>query len=33
MADQTYEELRRKTVAELREIAKDLTHEAITGYS
>ena len=33
MADHTYEELKKKTVAELREIAKDLTHEAITGYS
>ncbi len=33
MADHTYEELKKKTVAELREIAKDLKHEAIKGYS
>lgn len=29
----TYEELRHKTVAELREIAAGLSHEAVTGYS
>jgi hypothetical protein len=29
----TYEELRKKTVAELREIAKGLTHEAVQGYT
>ena len=33
MADQTYEELKKKTVAELREIAKGLKHEAVKGYS
>jgi len=30
---QTYEELQKKTVAELRDIAKGLTHEAVQGYS
>jgi DNA-binding IclR family transcriptional regulator len=29
----TYDELKGKTVAELREIAKDLSHEAVQGYS
>jgi DNA-binding IclR family transcriptional regulator len=29
----TYEQLKEKTVAELREIAKDLKHEAVQGYS
>jgi hypothetical protein len=29
----TYEELHKKTVAELREIAKGLTHEAVQGYT
>lgn len=29
----TYQELRNKTLAELREIAKDITHEAVAGYS
>ncbi|HSL22903.1 MAG TPA: hypothetical protein VK886_15330 [Vicinamibacterales bacterium] len=29
----TYEELKTKTVAELRDIAKDLPHEAVQGYS
>lgn len=29
----TYEELKGKTVAELREIAKDVNHEAVQGYS
>jgi hypothetical protein len=29
----TYEELRHKTVAELREIAKGLDHEAVKGYT
>ena len=33
MADHTYEELRKKTVAELREIAKNLEHDAVKGYS
>jgi DNA-binding IclR family transcriptional regulator len=30
---QTYDELRHKTVAELREIAKELPHEAVQGYT
>ena len=29
----TYEELHKKTVAQLREIAKEIEHEAIHGYS
>jgi hypothetical protein len=29
----TYEELKHKTVAELREIAKGIDHEAVQGYS
>ena len=29
----TYEELRRKSVAELREIAKGIDHEAVHGYT
>src|SRR5438105_9904953 len=29
----TYEELKHKTVAELREIAKGIEHEAVQGYS
>ena len=29
----TYEELKHKTVAELREIAKDVHHDAVQGYS
>ena len=29
----TYEELHKKTVAELRDIAKGLTHEAVQGYT
>lgn len=29
----TYEELRKKTVAELRDIAKDVDHEAVRGYT
>jgi len=33
MADYTYEELKTKTVAELRDIAKGLSHEAVQGYS
>jgi len=32
-ATPTYEELHKKTVAELREIAKGLTHEAVQGYT
>ncbi|HTO47315.1 MAG TPA: hypothetical protein VML91_06725 [Burkholderiales bacterium] len=30
---QTYEELKHKTVAELREIAKGIEHEAVKGYT
>ena len=29
----TFEELKKKTVAELREIAKETDHEAVKGYS
>lgn len=29
----TYEELKGKTIAELRDIAKDVQHEAVQGYS
>ena len=29
----TYEELKKKTIAELRDIAKELTHDAVQGYS
>jgi hypothetical protein len=29
----TYEELKKKTIAELREIAKTLQHEAVQGYT
>jgi hypothetical protein len=29
----TYEELKKKTIAELREIARDLHHEAVQGYT
>lgn len=29
----TYHELRKKTVAELRDLAKDLQHEAVQGFS
>ena len=29
----TYEELKGKTIAELRDIAKELTHEAVQGHS
>lgn len=29
----TYAELHEKTVAELREIAKDITHDAVRGYT
>jgi hypothetical protein len=29
----TYEELKKKTVAELREIAKDIHHDAVQGYT
>ena len=33
MAVMTYDELKGKTIAELREIAKGLTHDAVKGYS
>ena len=33
MATHTYEELKKKTVAELRALAKGLEHEAVKGYS
>ncbi len=33
MADYTYHDLKTKTVAEMREIAKGLDHEVIKGYS
>jgi DNA-binding IclR family transcriptional regulator len=33
MADYTYDELKHKTVAELRDIAKDLHEDAVQGYS
>jgi hypothetical protein len=29
----TYEELKKKTLAELRDIAKDLHHDAVQGYT
>ena len=29
----TYEELKAKTIAELREIAKTIVHQAVQGYS
>ena len=29
----TYEDLKKKTVAELRDMAKGLTHEAVNGYT
>ncbi|MEO8436469.1 MAG: hypothetical protein ABI596_16345 [Pyrinomonadaceae bacterium] len=31
--DYTYEQLKHKTVAELREIAKGIEHEAVQGYT
>ena len=33
MAEHTYEELKHKTIADLREIARGLDHEAVKGYS
>lgn len=33
MADYTYEEIKNKTVAQLREIASGIEHEAVVGYS
>ena len=29
----TYEELKKKTIAELREIAKEIHHDAVQGYT
>jgi DNA-binding IclR family transcriptional regulator len=29
----TYEELKKKTIAQLRDIAKDIQHEAVQGYT
>jgi hypothetical protein len=29
----TYEDLKKKTVAELRDVAKGLTHDAVQGYT
>jgi hypothetical protein len=33
MAELTYEQLRHKTLAELRDIAKGIEHEAVQGYT
>jgi hypothetical protein len=33
MAELTFEQLRHKTLAELREIAKGIEHEAVQGYT
>jgi len=33
MAERTYEELKHKTVAELREIAAGIEHDAVKGYT
>ena len=33
MAEHSYESLRKKTIADLREIAKGLEHEAVQGYT
>jgi cysteinyl-tRNA synthetase len=33
MAEYTYDELKHKTVAQLREIAHDIDHEAVRGYT
>jgi hypothetical protein len=33
MAEVTYEQLRHKTVAELRDMAKGIEHEAVQGYT
>lgn len=33
MAELTYEQLKHKTVAELRDIAKGIEHEAVQGYT
>ena len=31
--DHTFEELKKKNVAELREVAKEIEHEAVQGYT
>ena len=31
--DHTFEELKKKTVAQMREIAKEIDHEAVQGYT
>ena len=33
MADHTFSELKHKTLAQLKEIAKDIEHEAVQGYT
>ena len=33
MAEHSFETLKKKTIAELREIAKELEHEAVKGYT
>jgi len=33
MAELTYEQLRHKTLAELRDMAKDIQHDAVQGYT
>jgi DNA-binding IclR family transcriptional regulator len=33
MTTHTYDELKKKTVAELRDIAKELSHDAVQGYT
>lgn len=33
MAEHTYEELRGKTVAQMRDLAKGIEHDAVRGYS
>jgi hypothetical protein len=33
MAELTYEQLRHKTLAELRDIAKNIQHESVQGYT
>jgi len=33
MAEHTYEELKHKTVAQLREIAEGIVHDAVKGYT
>ncbi|HKG45780.1 MAG TPA: Rho termination factor N-terminal domain-containing protein [Pyrinomonadaceae bacterium] len=33
MAELTFEQLKHKTLAELRDVAKDIEHEAVQGYT